>query len=301
MSDLATKSRQGVPSAFTLVELLVAMAVMGLLLTMVLQIVSQTSAWAKEGTQKMNATREAQTALDALANDLSTLFNDNLSGVISGRTTVDGVSNSTIAFLSRARPRRDVTDSRLTALFYSVKSVSDPELGVGDKVPMLCRDYGSIPWTGTSGAALSQSPRVALSQAAQATSTNALLTQQVAARGVFRFEVVYVLSDGTITANPPARTPAQNLTPAIPVGAVDIDLHKVRAIIVAVIALDDQSRRLLLSRSAQGLADYAAAFPSVGANQSPAETWSHVVIPNNLAPSSVRAATCIAQKTINLH
>ncbi len=118
--------------AFTILELLVATAVMALMLVLLLQITNHTMQASKMATQQMDATQSARQALDVLSSDIA-------HAVLTGGATIltqDSGGAPALAFLTSGRgPDTAAAPSRFLAVSYQLV------------VNQLQRGYKAIGWS----------------------------------------------------------------------------------------------------------------------------------------------------------
>jgi len=164
------------PSAFTLVELLVAIAVMILILGIMVQVSSGTLLATKGISQKMEAGEGARAVLGSLGADLASLAK--AQGLTVFVSSSPGVSSSTpnsvLAFITQSRGPN--TSTRFVSVTYQLSTTGQ-----------LTRYSQPIVWTDQN----------LVSDAVSATSP-AAPTFSVLAQGILRFEAVAVLDDGTL-------------------------------------------------------------------------------------------------------
>ena len=228
-------------ASFTLVELLVAVAVLALLLVFAAQLVSMASHTTLADSRKIDALAQARLALDRFGLDWS-------AHIARGDVDVSFVKNAgndEIAFATQM-PSPDGTRS-VALVDYRVNAVGTP----GNNAYRLERGLYGYSWAGGNSFAFP------LSQASYS-SLLAAANYQTLAPGVFRLEVCLLVKAATNGASGywwPAGTTVASLTSPTNVAAV----------IVAVAALDDSTRKLVddthLARLAGALADVSGADP----------------------------------------
>lgn len=150
-------------SAFTIVELLVASAVLCLILALLLQVINGTLQSSRLINQRLDATEGARRALDILATDLGNC-------VIDSDTFILASANQDMAFITRGRGPRGVS-TRFLAVNFRVNA--DHE---------LIRSFKPIAW-GTSDL-LAQSVESATG------------TKSVLSRGILALSIQAILEDG---------------------------------------------------------------------------------------------------------
>ncbi|HSI83824.1 MAG TPA: prepilin-type N-terminal cleavage/methylation domain-containing protein [Candidatus Methylacidiphilales bacterium] len=162
-------------SAFSLVEVLVSMAVVALLLVLLLQTLESTTRVTRISNQRMDAVQQARIIMDSFHTDFANIVTKN---GLTAFVSADANGNSRLAFIARGRgPNVSGSDeSRFLAVSYELDGHT------------LKRKVSPVAWNSLDlvGAAIQ----------------NAVSSTDVAelAAGVLRFEIVAVLDDGTITA-----------------------------------------------------------------------------------------------------
>jgi prepilin-type N-terminal cleavage/methylation domain-containing protein len=290
--------------AFTLLEMIVAMAVLVIAMVLVTQITSSTVNTAQQSHRVMDVSIQARNVLDRLSAHLN-------SAATTGGMTVAVVKdiqgagtgsspkyNDGIAFIANARANSATVGNsppgllRSTVVGYRVETDTDPGLGVGGAgiaAPML--KWGSLPLAfpgGTSGAAtdMLQTLTTAVS-AVQASGNAKTFPFETLAPNIFRFEVSLLLSDGTIVGTPqniPYDKDLQSKAASGTSAVCYLALSKessiipsatapsfVRALIVGIAGLSGDVRQLVGSSKLTSLAD-GLLNPSDGAT--PIQTWS---------------------------
>lgn len=155
--------------AFTLIELLAAMAVLALVLAFLVQLSSQTMTATRSSHQQMEASQKGRVVLDSLSADLANLVAQNGLGIL----VKEGGGNVELAFLTRSRgPKGSAT--RFLAVAYVLN---------GNE---LQRKTAPIDW----GAIVL--PDSALQAVTSPSSTSVLAT------GILRFNATATLDDGSI-------------------------------------------------------------------------------------------------------
>lgn len=273
MESPRTASKFG---AFTLIEMLTAMAVFLLLAVIVFQVVSETARSTGSGNSRIEASRAARTSLDTLAEDLATVVQDYGPTIMCSQ---DAAGNTTLAFLCVSRSEKGSTSSpRLGGVFYKIMPRAEPSLKA--TVPMLCRGFLSVSW----GDDLSGALNTVYNAADSGASGNVFIDPL--SDMVFRMEAVFVQTDGTINFEPPTSTSANK-----------IDLTKLKAIIVGMAALDKKTQGILLSGNPQGMSQLMAALPKVTVDgQTPLDVWNTVNL--DAFPLPVRQNIRFFQRTI---
>jgi len=164
------RMNSGVPKrGFTILEVLVASAVLILVLGILLQLSSNTLQATKASQRQMEASQRARTIMDALANDLDNLILIGNQGIY---VRTNGHSTE-LAFLTRSRGPSGTANSRALAVAYTVDGTQ------------IIRRTAPVLWTDTD-----------LIAAALAAATSS--TESVLAEGVLSFQISFVLSSGDI-------------------------------------------------------------------------------------------------------
>lgn len=250
---------------FTLIEVLVATAVLALLLVLTLQILGNTSTVSRTSDRRMDAAAQARGALARFGADFSGAMLSH--GATALGTVADAGDPASIAFLSRARARAASSgapawqnDLRGAMIAYRMNERS-LERGDGrftfsgqDPGNHVASDLSAV-FTGMAGAL---------------DSGGNFLEWTPLGEGVVRFHVSYQLDDGTVTQTPPEYTMTSpqtgnpttflngaNVSPALaiaftPQNAPAAGPHPgrhVRALIVGVAVVD----RLTLEQSSDHL------------------------------------------------
>lgn len=194
------RSERGAAAGFSLIELLVASAVMTMLLVVTLQILTHTSSAVRVAGRHRDTDAQIRGAMDRLATDFSTAM---LGGESSALVRNTNETNSYLRFicLSRAREGAGPTQPRGAVVGYGVNDVTQTLSGKTFTTGLLMRGDGQISFTGGNSQfavifnALSQSPPAAVIPDAN---------WEALAAGIVRFHVSYLLDNGDIVQVPPA-------------------------------------------------------------------------------------------------
>lgn len=187
-------------SGFSLIELLVAMAVMALVLVLALQVLTNTGAAIKTADNQRGAGTSARVALDRFASDFSTaMLTGGASAIVSTNANASG---SFIRFicLSRARDNGTETIPRGAIIGYGINPITEKIGGQDVTYDALKRGDGRAAFSGGGSsladifAALSQSPPTGVIPDANWAPLGS---------GIVRFHISYVLDDGSIVQTPP--------------------------------------------------------------------------------------------------
>ncbi|MEI8340475.1 MAG: prepilin-type N-terminal cleavage/methylation domain-containing protein [Verrucomicrobiota bacterium] len=230
-------------AGFTLVELLLSMAVMILIFALCGTMIQSTQNILGNGMKKIDADAEARLVFDRLSVDFASLIKRTDVDYIVKNSLQPQPGNDNIAFFSKASgyystnpdpaPRKTVS-----LLAYRVNSQSF-------QLERLAKGTG---WNTTS----SGTPMVFLPATLIGTWPSIAVSgtdsdYQVLADGVFRFEYCYILRDGTFSK-----------VPYLPSHSSMNGWQDVVALYIAIAVLDDRSRKLVSGSSSLGAV--AAAF-----------------------------------------
>jgi len=248
----ARVSRCGFPHGFTIIEVLVASAVLMLLLALTLQIVGNTNAAIRTSVRQMDAASQARAALDRFEADFSGAM---LTQGATAICTVAGATNAaSIGFVCRARAR----ESGETVSPGWQSNLRGAIVGYRMNGQVLERGDGRFPFTGGKDVAnhvASDLPDVFGPLAGDLASGGNFLAWNALGEGVVRFHVSYQLDDGTTTQTPPEYTMTSpqtdgmvtflngaNISPCMAIAFAPQNApgsrRYVRALIVGVAALD---------------------------------------------------------------
>lgn len=269
---------------FTLVELLVATAVMALLLTLLLQISGNALDYTRVSRQSMDTIQRTRATLDSLEADLQNLV------PIDGLTIFtrqDALNNTTIAFVTRNRGPKGASDFRFMAVTYQLEASGH-----------IIRRSQPISWS-------SQNP---LQELAASLGSN---SSSVLADSVLRLEAAFILDDGTIVSpgeNGPWLTTTldgenfptgldgfsavlQNKLPPIS------STKRVQALAFSTAALESQVYRLPNAASMGS----ALHTPTPSSNQTPFDVWNTAVSSGLLSsfPQPAIRALQVSQRTFS--
>lgn len=245
-----------VAPGFTLVELLVAVAVFALMMGLVSQMLDMTTRAAHMAHQEMTAADGTRRALDALGGDLENLANANgLSVLVSS----DQSNNTVLSFLTESRGPAGTT-SRFMAVAYELSEAS------------IIRSVTPIPWN---------QPQVA---AATANLAGSGVTSMITPNAL-RFQTVLLLDNGTTltvsqsalssTASAAWKTSTVN-GETLPSGTyglvlstppVDPNNPRVSGLMVGVAVLDEQSIKM------GNASQMGEAFGSPQNGETPMDVW----------------------------
>ena len=181
-------------SAFSLIELLVAMAVMAMILVGTLQVITNTSKAIKIADSQREAGSAARVALDRLAADFSTAM---LTG---GATAIfyNDSKNSQLGFLCLSRTRAGGSATpRAAIIAYGVLPTTEKISGQSVIYDGLQRGDSESTYAGQLVTIFSGLP---------STTNPPKANWEPLGSGVVRFHISFVLDDGTIVQDPPVYT-----------------------------------------------------------------------------------------------
>lgn len=187
-------------AGFSLIELLVATAVMAMLLVVTLQILTHTSSAVRVADRHRDTDAQIRTAMDRLETDFATAM---LDGGASALVRNTNETNSYLRFicLSRAREGSGSTQPRGAVVGYGVNNVPQTLAGREFTVGLLMRGDGRISFAGVNSEfadifnELSKSPPTAVIPD---------VNWEALAGGIVRFHISYLLDNGDIVQIPPA-------------------------------------------------------------------------------------------------
>ena len=271
----------GGPQAFSILELLVAMAVVALLALVVISIADNTARLTGSSQRRMSADSAARGALDRLAADFSALLlRKDLPDLVEKRVGNDRL-------LLAAQVAGYGGDRGISRVNYLVSDY--PAAGVNDAAfdPLvLLRGAEGTGWDTNS---------LAFGGTNTATGFDAEALE-VAAPDVFRFEVVFLMADGSILSSPPGAGVAPG-TRRLLAENDESPSQQVRAIIIGVAALDSKLRALL---PPDGMETLAARFPdAVSGGTDLLSQWSAVLEGSELPPPVLQGVR-VSQRYFNL-
>lgn len=165
---------RGKMRGFTILELMIAAALLALLLILVTSLTSHTSTVSANSQRRMTADSEGRQALDRISEDFSrAFFREDLSENI---VKVSG--NDEIAFYAQ------------TAGYDGDRGVSRIGYRVGGTPVGLLRGAEGLSWTGTNQVVFNGTIFGAIAD------TN----EELLAKDIFRFEIAFLKADGTLVA-----------------------------------------------------------------------------------------------------
>jgi len=301
-------------NAFTLVELLVSMAVLVLLAVLLLEITSAASRLIRLSNRQIDAASQVRLVFDRLGADLADLVMDDSTDFLAVNS-ISGTTN-TLQFVSAVSSAGSPTGGNrgLSVVAYRLAASADNR----DKLSLL-RAGKPVGWENTEfrGLGADQVPMAFTDPTFPADLIPAASSDfDVLAPAVLQIMIGFQLSpdnlpvtlqDGTSVANARGQIvyslPIRELTPAGGGPNVTrVDLSRVAAVIVGVAAIDSESQKLL---TPDEVALLSAAFSGVPAvNQLPVDKWmTDTVNLSNLptgVPLSARQAVRLYQRAFLL-
>ncbi len=310
LSALSSNSTSSRGQGFTLVELLVSIAILALIMVVLAQFLQETGLTIGKTSRSMETTELCLAALDRIDSNLSSM-------ITTGPATMVVVKNTTgvndgLALVTNERVRSqgsssgpinvaNSSDIRMAAMGYCVGNAVDPDLAGAPSVPMLEWGNGTVTWNSSqiaNGNSINNLPLSALSAAVTDVSsvvTNGgtlpspakMLQFQPLSHGICRLEICFLLSNGTlisVTAPPlnknflssASPSPAATFTApnyALAFNANDSNSSTglyVRALIIGVAAIDSVTQKTL---TAAQLASLPSALAKTIDGQTPLQAW----------------------------
>lgn len=279
--------------AFTILELLTAVAVMALMLVLFLQITNHTLQTSKATTHQMDSSQAARRILDALSSDIANA----VLGTESTILTKEAGGAPSLAFLTSGRGP-DTSSARFLAVGYKLEN------------HQLIRSYKAVGWTDVPATY----PGGFL-YAAEAASDNPAFTTSLSS-GILQFSVLAILEDGTMVSllTPPAdaagisgpdpfegQTVPNGWTALVPAkpptpNPLTSSTARVRALLVAIASVDEESLGLL------GATTLTFDQPSTGflTTWNPVTEWETELSAESQLPGPVRSAIRFTTKVIPL-
>jgi len=275
---------------FTLLELLIAMAVMTMALMLLLSISSGTLTTTRLCNQSVDAIAQARSVIDTIEGDLTNLIVGRGLTLYGRQTAADTNANTELAFLTQGRGPS--VASRLLGVSYQLS----PD-GAMNRF--------------SSAATWNQADLVSLviGSLSQGTSSNV-------GRGILRFSVCAVLDNGAVVSFTDSSsictwkfaTESSGSTSFFGMNLSDPEVRRVRALVIGVVAVNEQIYQQL--QNSGKLNRVIAAFPApsmsgTSAINTPGD-WSASLSSRNNAnlnalPPSTLAAIQVLQSTYFLH
>ena len=274
--------------AFTLVEMLISIAVLTLIILIVTQLATYSAAVSRSGSKHIDTDTQGRVVLDRMAIDFAqmlkrsdvdcylkgpTNYNGHGNGHAYGKKVQTGQQGSDqIAFFGQAPGYNQATGtpSPISLVAYRVNQSTS----ANPSYLMLERLGKGLPWNGSTNASNNNFayPIVFLDSASPPTMTIANIwpyavkndssnnskdsAYETVGPGVLRFEYYYLLKNGTLTDVPwdkNARPAQTTLTNPVRIGLIDV-----QAIVVTFAAIDPASRALINAAGATSLFDLAS-------------------------------------------
>ena len=243
--------------AFSLLELLVAMAVLVVLGLIVIGITDSTLQVTSLSHRRISADAGARQILDRIGSDFDlSLQRADLPDLIDKRA-----GNDAITFFAQ------------TTGYDGDRGISEIGYAVTDDV--LLRGVLGTSWTNNP---TSDKLNFNTTTASVIPSEN----YEIVASDVFRFEVAFLMADGSLVPKVDQFVAGTNAA------AKDT----VRALVVGVVALDGQARKTL---PGQDVSQLSALYPDAIAGQDLLERWGNIQLPDTL-PAPVRTSTRVYQR-----
>ncbi len=183
--------------AFTIIEMLVAMAVLSLILVLTVEIISNTGTAIRSADGQRGSSSAARVAMDRLSADFSTaMLTGGATAIVS---TPPAASEIRFVCLSRARDVGSLVVPRGAVVAYSLRDVTESVGGSNLTYQTLMRGDGRMVFTaGTSTLA------TVFQNLSQTVPPLAFMTWEPVGSGLVQFHISYVLDDGTVTQTPPS-------------------------------------------------------------------------------------------------
>ena len=298
-------------SGFTLLELLVAIAVLGLILSLMAAILQQSQKQALDSTRRTQAQATGRAVLDRIEQDIQSM------AATGGATLIVGQSpdqlNDALAFLCfSASINNDATyaNMRMAAVYYAIQTNPPAVTGSGDS-PALIRGLGPLNWDSTNGDPMTVLAAIA-GDASSSTSNTTIATDHTpVGRGVIRFAVTLQLQNGSLMPNDPTQSnfpKSTAFTRALPSSPtfVAVNLSQVKAITISLALLDSQTRAQVsssLNSIAQKFVTPTYSNSLTSPTPSPCTLWLAALTPTTFStyPPSVCQYTQLIERTIVLH
>jgi hypothetical protein len=246
-------------SAFTLVELLVAISVLILLVIMVAQLVNNTAAVTTLGHRRMDADSQARSIFERMALDFAHLVRRSDVSYYFKTAATPMMGNDLLGFYSAVQGYSSTTSSPISVVAYRINS--DPASSVAYN--RLERMGKGLDWNGASSTSIpvvflpftlhGTWPSVA-STVAYDDSDPTRRTYEIIGPQIFRFEYYYLEgATGSLVAHPATWTSLSAVAP-----------KDAAAIVVAIAVLDPKSKALLsdsqMAILGETLPDYASGW-----------------------------------------
>lgn len=276
-----SRTRRGFPAAFTLVEVLVAEAVFLILLFVVIQLVFGVLQTAGAQKKRMDVLDDARQSLDRLSLDWSARVRRSDIVASFSRQAVSGTNaaNAQISFLTQVQP---YTGARhLAWVAYAINNITQVNQGSqAASTPALERGILGYNWSSTDPSGASN-PLMTFPMTNP--TVNITPTIEPLADTVFRFDYCFL-------QNVPAAANATTSAPFTINNTLTLTSTNLVGVVVAVAALDQQSRQLLTQAQLVALGN---ALPTIPDGQSPQAVWTTAV--NNASFNAVAKSAGVPQ------
>lgn len=255
---LPKKSRDG----FTLIELLVSFAVLAVLVTVLASAFSHFAGLTSASGKRIEANNQSRTVFDRMGFDFGSSARTGGVKLVFGKNQkisgANDVVNDSVVMLVDARSTE--RDARLARVGYEVGMDEEDETSKV-KVAALLRCVEPFRWEDST----------------LKTSWSSSLQKQPLGWGVFRMELSFLKTDGTVTANPP-------------------DEAELAAVICSTASLDEKTFAQLTDDQFDNLADR---LPNAVDGRFPLSDWSAAKFENGY-PSSVKQNVRFQQRQFYL-
>lgn len=296
-------------AAFTLIEVLVATAVLAIMLVLVASLINSASQSTRTTEGRLDTASMARIAFDRIGDDLNSLVWDKQITLVVGEgnnTSPASQLSDSLAFVCNSRgmavPGQQV--ARMMAVFYAVNHHADNVFGFstvkggsGDDAAnplMLARGFRDIDWS-----AIPHEWNYTIDKVVNygiADEVDSSNNVRAIGDGIIRMAVVAHLNDGSIEpvvlpdglANPDLPSISLYDPSDIRAQSTALDLSRVNAITVGLAILDNSSKVL----SADRIKEIAAALPRPGADELPVAAWQNINWDgvSGLNPAAAKAA-----------
>ena len=286
--------------AFTLVEVLVAEAVFLILMLVVVQLIFGVIQTAAAQKKRMDSLDDARQSLDRLSLDWAgRVRRTDILGAFGRQTaTAQNSANAQISFLTQAQA---YSGSRhLSWVTYGVTNVTQVNQGSQPTTtPAMVRGIIGYNWSSSDTASGTAATSLTFPAGASAPSITGTPTVESLANTVFRVEYCFL-------QRVPATVPPATTTSAFTTNSLSLNSSSLVGVVVAVAALDQQSRQLLTQTQLVALGN---ALPAVSDGQSPQAVWTTSINNGTFAssaaaagvPASVASAVRIFQRVLYLN
>jgi len=274
--------------AFTLIEVLVAEAVFLILMLVVVQLIFGVIQTAAAQKKRMDTLDDARQSLDRLSLDWSgRVRRSDVLGAFSRQTaSAQNAPNAQISFLTQAQA---YTGARhLSWVSYGITNITQVNQGSQTTTtPALVRGIIGYNWLSGDAPKDINGTSLPLMTFPAAAPSLAATDYEPLANTVFRVEYCFL-------QQVPATVPPATTTSAFTTNSLSLNSTNLVGIVVAVAALDQQSRQLL---NQSQLVTLGNALPAVADGQSPQAVWTTTI--NNGAFTSAATNSGIPASAAN--